>query len=144
MRGLGDMDQAILDLYRERGLSPYRSNWSPVLLSLAGAKEPGLTIKQLAQLHGVKHASMSQRIAAMASAGYVRTSEGDDARTRVVSLTALGQQTLEFAAQEWEATEAAISALDEETGHLLIAAGEALAEALRRRSFGDRLRDQLS
>lgn len=87
---------------------------------------------------------MSQRVAAMASAELVRTSEGDDGRTRVVSLTALGQQTLDFAEREWDATEAAISALDEETGHLLIAAGEALAEALRRRSFGDRLRDELS
>lgn len=138
------MDQAILDLYRERGLSPYRSNWSPVLLSLAETQEQGLTIKQLAQAHGVKHASMSQRVAAMASAELVRTSEGDDGRTRVVSLTELGQQTLAFAEREWDATEAAIATLDEETGHLLIAAGEALAEALRRRSFGDRLRDQLS
>lgn len=138
------MDQAILDLYRERGLSPYRSNWSPVLLSLAAAPEPGLTIKQLADLHGVKHASMSQRVAAMVTAGLVLTGEGDDGRTRVVSLTAPGRQTLDFAEQEWDATEAAIAALDEETGHLLIAAGEALAAALGRRSFGDRLRDQLS
>jgi DNA-binding MarR family transcriptional regulator len=74
------MDQAILDLYRERGLSPYRSNWSPVLLSLA--EETGPSIKQLAAVHGVKHASMSQRVAAMAAAGLVSTAEGDDARTR--------------------------------------------------------------
>lgn len=143
MRGLAEMDQAILDAYRERELSPYRSNWSPVLLSLAEAAE-GLTIKQLAQLHQVQHASMSQRVAAMASAGLVETREGEDARTRLVSLTAQGRQTLGFAEQEWDATEAAIAALDEETGHLLIAAGEALAAALARRPFGDRLRDQLS
>jgi DNA-binding MarR family transcriptional regulator len=138
------MDQAILELYRERGLSPYRSNWSPVLLSLAEAPDPGLTIKQLAELHGVKHASMSQRVASMTSAGLVGMTEGDDARTRVVSLTALGQQTLEFAEQEWDATEAAIATLDEETGKLLVAAGEALTVALERRSFDARLRDELS
>jgi DNA-binding MarR family transcriptional regulator len=137
------MDQAILELYRERGLSPYRSNWSPVLLSLAEAHEPGLTIKELAELHGVKHASMSQRVASMTSAGLVRTGEGDDARTRIVSLTATGRQTLEFAEQEWNATETAIATLDEETGNLLIAAGEALAAAFRRRSFDERLRDEL-
>src|SRR5687768_9428543 len=91
MRGLGGMDQAIADLYRERGLSPYRSNWSPVLLSLAD--KSGMTIKELAAVYGVKHASMSQRVASMVSAGLVRTSEGDDARTRVVSLTPLGEQT---------------------------------------------------
>jgi DNA-binding MarR family transcriptional regulator len=138
------MDQAILELYRERGLSPYRSNWSPVLLSLAEAQEPGLTIKKLAELHGVKHASMSQRVASMTSAGLVRTGEGDDARTRVVSLTAAGRQTLEFAEQEWNATETAIATLDEETGNLLIAAGAALAAALGRKSFDERLRDELS
>jgi DNA-binding MarR family transcriptional regulator len=142
LRGLAGMDQAILDLYRERGLSPYRSNWSPVLLSLAD--QPGLSIKQLAALHGVKHASMSQRVASMVTAGLLATSEGDDARTRVVSLTPAGRRTLEFAHREWEATEAAIAALDEETGHLLVAAGEALAAALERRSFADRLRDQLA
>jgi len=136
------MDHAIADLYRERGLSPYRSNWSPVLLSLAD--ESGLTIKDLAALHGVKHASMSQRVASMVSAGLIRTGEGHDARTRVVSLTHLGQQTLEFAEREWEATEAAIATVDVETGGLLIAASEALAEALDRRSFADRLRDQMS
>jgi hypothetical protein len=60
-----------------------------------------------------------------------------------VSLTLLGRQTLEFAEQEWTATEAAITDLDDETGNVLIAAGEALAETLERRSFAERLRDQL-
>jgi DNA-binding MarR family transcriptional regulator len=141
MRGLAGMDQAIVELYHERGLSPYKSTWSPVLLSLAGSE--GMTIKQLATVHGVQHASMSQRVAAMVTAGLVETSVGRDARTRVVSLTPGGEEALDFARREWDATEAAIRALDEETGGLLIAAGGALERALAARPFKTRLNAQL-
>ncbi|MCX5065978.1 MarR family transcriptional regulator [Micromonospora lupini] len=135
------MDQAILQLYRERGLESFRSNWSPVLLSLE--HHPGMTIKSLAATHGVTHATMSQRIAAMVEAGLVASRPGQDARTKMISLTAAGVDSVAFARAEWEATERAVTALNEELGGALVNVGRLLTNALSERSFADRLADEL-
>ncbi len=140
-RSLSAMEADILQLYKERGLADYRGNWSPVLLSLADT--PGQTIKELAELHGVSHATMSQRIAGMVKAGLVRTEPGPDARTRQVVITAAGNDQVAFARSEWDATERAIAELDEELRGRLVRVGPELAKALQRRPFRDRLRDQL-
>ncbi|MBW3084426.1 hypothetical protein KEM60_00613 [Austwickia sp. TVS 96-490-7B] len=140
LRSIGAMDQDILDLYKERGLWPFRSSWTPVLLTLA---DQPATITALADAHGVGHASMSQRIAAMAKENLVDYARGADARSRVISLTDAGREAMSVARAEWDATEAAISRLDAETGGLLIEAGRRLHAALDERAFGDRIRDEL-
>ena len=86
---------------------------------------------------------MSQGIAAMAAAGLVASQPGQDARTKMISLTAAGADSVAFARAEWEATERAVTALDDELGGALVNAGRLLAAALSRKSFADRLAEEL-
>jgi DNA-binding MarR family transcriptional regulator len=65
----------------------------------------------------------------------------DDARQRLVRLTAKARRMLPAINAEWDATEAAAAALDAELPYSLSALIDDLAAALERRRFRDRIAD---
>jgi DNA-binding MarR family transcriptional regulator len=80
----------------------------------------------------------------MRAAGLVRTTTGTDARTKKVTLTAKARRIIGKLAAEWRATEAALADLENEIPYPLSRVVTDIEEALRRKSFHDRIAEKLA
>lgn len=79
----------------------------------------------------------------MRAAGLVRTTQGTDARSKTVALTPKARRIADRLAAEWRATEAALARLEDEIPYPLSRVVCDIEAALERRSFHDRIRDEL-
>jgi DNA-binding MarR family transcriptional regulator len=138
---LAEMDADIGRLYAARGVSGVRPRFSMALIRLY--HRGPMTVRELAQQIDVTHSAMSQTITAMRAEGLVETAPGRDARTRDVTLTEWGRDLVPFLEAEWRATERAVAELEAELPYPLTRVVEDMIEALRRRSFLDRITAQL-
>jgi DNA-binding MarR family transcriptional regulator len=138
---LREFDRGIEEAYASLGVEGVRPRFSMALmfLDLAGP----MTIRRLASESGVTHSAMSQSVAEMRRAGLVESVPGEDARSRVVSLTARGRDAVPILRAEWDATEAALRELEAELPYPPSRLAIDLAEALERRTFSERLLAQL-
>ena len=140
---LRTMDEAISQLYADRGMGQVRQRFVWPMLRLA--HDGPMTIVELARSLGLTHSAVSQTVGEMRRAGLVTSepaTEGDR-RTRTVTLTEEGRSLVPLLEAEWRATEAAVRELDDELPYPLSRAADDLAGALRRRPFGDRLHEHL-
>lgn len=135
------MEDDIARIYQEAGMEDFKSSWVMELLRLQ-ARGP-MTITELAASVQRTHSALSQKVAAMRAAGLVQTAQGADARSKTVALTPKAQRIASRLAAEWRATEAAIARLEEEIPYPLSQAVADIETALARRSFHDRIRDEL-
>lgn len=135
------MDDDIARLYVENDLPGLKPSYVMELLRLH-ARGP-MTIKDLAASVHRTHSAMSQKVAAMRTAGLVETTAGSDARNKVVDLTDKSRTIVEKLAAEWQATESALVALEEELPYPLSKAVQDIEKALERKSFHDRILEQL-
>jgi len=136
------MDADIARLYAEAQVKGLKPSWVMELLRLH-ARGP-MTIAELARSVERTHSAMSQKVAAMRAAGWVRTSAGSDARSKKVTLTAKASRVVDRLAAEWRATEAAIAGIEEEIPYPLSRVVTDIEQALRRRSFHDRIATKLN
>jgi len=90
------------------------------------------------------HSATSQKVAAMRAAGWVRTTAGSDARSKRVALTAKATRVIGRLAAEWRATEAAVAEIEAEIPYPLSRVVTDIEEALRRKSFHDRIAEKLA
>lgn len=134
--------EEIASLYSEAGIEGVRGRYVGPLLQLA-RHEP-MTIGELATRVEVTHSAMSQTVAAMRRAGLVESAnDGGDGRERRVRLSAQAAASIRFLRAEWRATEATLRELDREIPYSLIRAVADMTAALHRRSFRERLRQNL-
>lgn len=136
------MDDDIARVYAEAGVPGLRPSWVLELLRLH-FRGP-MTITELAASVQRTHSALSQKVAAMRAAGWVRTAEGPDARSKRVMLTPRAARIIARLAAEWRATEAAVADLEEEVPYPLSRVVTDLEEALRRQSFHDRIAAKLA
>ena len=136
------MDAEITRLYRERGMDDLRPRFAKPLIKIAHLGP--LSIRELSEALDATHSATSQTVAAMRSAGYVRTAPGADARTREVQLTEKAEALVPFLEQEWRATEAAVAELDAEVPYPMTRVVADLEQALARRCFADRIAERLT
>jgi DNA-binding MarR family transcriptional regulator len=136
------MDADIARLYAEAQVDGLKPSWVMELLRLH-ARGP-MTIAELARSVERTHSAMSQKVAAMRTAGWVRTSAGTDARSKTVALTAKASRIVGRLAAEWRATEAAVAEIEAEIPYPLSQAVTDIEEALRRKSFHDRIAEKLT
>jgi DNA-binding MarR family transcriptional regulator len=136
------MDADIGRVYAEAHISGLRPSFVMELLRLH-ARGP-MTITELAESVQLSHSAISQKVAAMRAAGLVRTTAGPDARSKKVTLTAKARRMTGQLAAEWRATEAAIAEIEAEIPYPLSRAVTDIEEALRRRSFHDRIIEKLA
>jgi DNA-binding MarR family transcriptional regulator len=80
----------------------------------------------------------------MRAAGLVRTSTGPDARSKKVDLTPKARRLVGRLAAEWRATEAALADLESEIPYPLSQVVADIEQALRRKSFHDRIAEKLA
>jgi DNA-binding MarR family transcriptional regulator len=137
-----EMDSDVARLYSEAGIKGLKPSFVMELLRLEAGGP--MTIAQLAASVQRTHSAESQKVAAMRTAGLVRTTPGPDGRSKYVVLTAKSRALVGRLAAEWRATEAAVTELDEELPYSLSRVTTDLVAALERRSFHDRVADRLA
>jgi DNA-binding MarR family transcriptional regulator len=103
-----------------------------------------MTITELAESVHRTHSALSQKVAAMRTAGWVQTVVGDDARSKKVTLTEKGRRVVGRLAAEWRATEAALADLEAEIPYPLSRVVADIEQALERKSFHDRIAEKLA
>jgi DNA-binding MarR family transcriptional regulator len=143
--GLGTQLRHVLDLMEadiaavlaDLGLPDYRPRFSPIVRALV-ALGP-LSIRDLARAVSVTHSAASQTVAEMSRRGYVTLVPGSDARQRVVHLTERTRRALPAIQDEWDATRAAAEHLDAELPFPLTDLVPAIAAALERKPFRQRM-----
>jgi DNA-binding MarR family transcriptional regulator len=136
------MDADIGRLYAEAQVTGLKPSFVMELIRLH-LRGP-MTITELAESVQRTHSGTSQKVAAMRAAGLVRTTSGADARTKKVTLTAKARRITGRLAAEWRATEAALADLETEIPYPLSRAVTDIEEALRRKSFHDRIAEKLA
>src|SRR5215469_12789675 len=136
------MDADIARVYAEAQVSGLKPSWVLELLRLH-ARGP-MTITELAKSLQLTHSAVSQKVAAMRAAGWVRTTPGPDARSKKVTLTAKAARVADRLAAEWRATEAALADIEAEIPYTLSQAVTDIEAALRRTSFPDRIAEKLA
>lgn len=136
------MDADIARVYAEAQIDGLRPTWVMELLRLH-ARGP-MTITELAGSVQLTHSAISQKVAAMRAAGWVRTTAGTDARSKKVTLTAKATRIVGRLAAEWRATEAAVAEIEAEIPYPLSQVVTDIEEALQRKSFHDRIAEKLA
>jgi DNA-binding MarR family transcriptional regulator len=136
------MDADIARVYAERHVHELKPSFVLELLRLH-ARGP-MTITELAQSVQRTHSAVSQKVAAMRAAGWVRTTAGTDARSKEVALTPKAARITGLLAAEWRATEAAVAELEEEIPYPLSQVVVDIEQALQRKSFHDRIAEKLA
>jgi DNA-binding MarR family transcriptional regulator len=137
-----ELDADIARIYAEAQISGLKPSHVMELLRLH-ARGP-MTITELAKSVQLTHSAVSQKVAAMQTAGWVRTTAGADARSKKVTLTAKARRITGRLAAEWRATEAAIAELETEIPYPLSRAVTDIEQALRRKSFHARIAGKLA
>ena len=136
------MDADIARVYAERHVTELKPSFVLELLRLH-ARGP-MTITELARSVQRTHSAVSQKVAAMRAAGWVRTTAGTDARSKKVTLTAKAARITGLLAAEWNATEAAVAELEAEIPYPLSQVVTDIEQALQRKSFHDRVAEKLA
>jgi DNA-binding MarR family transcriptional regulator len=134
---LDQMDGDIAAVLADLGTPGYRPRFSPVVRALV-ALGP-VPIRDLARAIAVSHSAASQTVAQMAGRGFVVLRQGEDARQRVVHLTPKTVSLLPAIEAEWAATASAAAEMDAELPFPLAGLVPAIAAALDRRSFRQRM-----
>jgi DNA-binding MarR family transcriptional regulator len=136
------MDADIARLYTEAHIDGLKPSFVMELIRLH-LRGP-MTITELAAAVQRTHSGTSQKVAEMRAAGLVRTAPGADARSKQVVLTAKARRLVGQLTAEWRATEAAVAEIDAEIPYPLTQVTRDIEAALRRKSFHDRIADQLA
>jgi DNA-binding MarR family transcriptional regulator len=132
-----DVAQTLTDL----GLTDYRPRFSAVIRVVA-ADGPS-TIRHITQRMNTTHSAGSQTVSEMAARGLVELRAGSDARQRLVHLTRKAERLRPTIDAELAATTAAVRQLSAELSAPLDTIARELSDALQRRSFHDRIAEQL-
>src|SRR5215510_13059599 len=127
------IDADIARIYAEAQIGGLKPSFVMELLRLR-ARGP-MTISELAESVQLTHSAVSQKVAAMRAAGWVRTTVGADARRKRVTVTAKAGRIVGRLAAEGQATEAAIAEIEAEIPYPLSRVVTDIEEALERKSF---------
>ena len=141
-RLLSGMDDEIARLYAENGLDDLKPSWVLEIVRLH-VRGP-MTIAELARSVDRTHSALSQKVAAMRSAGWLDTEPGPDARSKKVNLTPKAERVAPLLAAEWRATEAVLEEIEDELPYPLTRVAADIAALLARKSFHDRIAERLA
>ena len=141
-RVLDGMDDEIARIYAENGIPDLKPTWVMEIIRLH-VRGP-MTIAELARSVQRTHSALSQKVAAMRTAGWLETSPGPDARSKKVALTPKAERIAGRLAAEWRATEASVAEIEAEIPYPLTRVADDIAAALARKSFHDRIAEKLA
>lgn len=131
------LDGGVAESQAASGLTDYRPRYSPFVRTLVA--DGPLPVRDLAQRVGVTHSAASQTVAQMKRSGLVTQELGDDARQRIVHLTARARDLLPIIETEWASVDTAMRRLDAELPMPLAQLLTLTIEALYRKPFAQRI-----
>jgi DNA-binding MarR family transcriptional regulator len=134
---LDEMDDDIGTVLADLGTPGYRPRFSAIVRALVALGPVPIT--DLARAISVTHSAASQTVTQMASRGFVELRPGEDARHRIVHLTDKTRALLPRIEAEWAATASAAAEMDAELPFPLAELVPAIAAALARRPFRQRI-----
>lgn len=142
--GLGELLRYITDLvdtgsekvYSEMAIH-YRPRYTPVLRAIVAGAD---TVTAITARTFVTQGAISQSVAMMEKEGILTKQIQADGRKSTLILTQKGQHLSALLAAHWQTLFLAISQLEQEIGHPLIAVLEKSARALETVSFDERIR----
>jgi DNA-binding MarR family transcriptional regulator len=133
------LDGAVERAYAGVGLD-YRPRYTPVMRVLIDRE--AATVGEIAERAGISQPAATQTIGLMVKAGIASTGPGsDDARKRVVRLTAKGRALVPELQRCWKATALAAQSLDRDLAAPLGPVLDAALAALEKRSYDERIAD---
>ena len=133
------LDGAVEQAYADAGLD-YRSRYTPVVRTLLRLGPS--TVRAISQNAGLTHSAASQTVAQMARQGLVKVRPGDeDARERIVELSAAAKKIVPELERCWAATAQAAQSLEQDLAVPLSQVLRDAIQVLEQRSFGERLAD---
>jgi DNA-binding MarR family transcriptional regulator len=141
-RLLADLDEDIARVYAENGIDDLKAAWVLEIIRLHS--HGPMTIADLARSTGRTHSALSQKVAAMRSAGWLQTLPGPDARSKKVALTAKAEAVAALLAAEWRATEAVVAEIEAEIPYPLTKVVDDIRAVLGHTSFHDRISQKLA
>ncbi|MEO1252547.1 MAG: MarR family transcriptional regulator [Pseudomonadota bacterium] len=118
----------------------YTPRYTPVMKALSAGER--LSIKDIAARSSISHSAASQTISRLVDHGLVELMADTDKRARIVTLTKKGKDLAPWLEERWRATARAADALDRELSHPLSQLLAEAIEALEKRPFATRIRDQ--
>ncbi|GAA1637981.1 MarR family winged helix-turn-helix transcriptional regulator [Actinoplanes couchii] len=136
------MDDEIARVYADARIDGLKPTWVMELIRLA--VHGPMTITELAESVRITHSGMSQKVAALKAAGWVRTVAGPDARSKRVEITDRARAVVGRLAAEWRATEASIAEIEAEIPYPLSRVVTDIEAALERRSLHARITERLA
>lgn len=134
------LDGGVEETYRDAGLA-YRPRYTPVVRVLM-AFGPS-SIRTIADKGGMTHSAASQTVSHMSANGLLEIAAGEDARERVVALSAAAEAMIPALTHHWRATEAAVRALEAEIGAPLAEIARDAIGALERKPLSNRIKEGL-
>jgi DNA-binding MarR family transcriptional regulator len=132
-------DSGIAAVYSDLGLDGFRPRFTPVLRVLAAAGPS--SIRDVAAAIGVTHSAASQTVAHMVKAELVAITPGNDARQRIVALTARARELLPTLEAEFVATADAAAEFEAQLSFPLSQLIDEAIEALSIRPMRQRILD---
>lgn len=136
---LEQMDDDVALALSDLGLRDYRPRFSAVIRHID--QHGPASIGDVAERLGVTHSAASQTVSEMERRGLLVVKQGEDARHRLVRLSAKSKRLLPAINAEWDATDGAAEALDTELPYRLSQLVDDLDAALQRRRFRHRIAD---
>lgn len=136
------IDADIARVYAGSGHADLKPSWVMELLRLNA--RGAMTITELAESVQLTHSAISQKVEAMRVAGLVKVTRSTDARSKKVVLTSKARRIAGRLAAEWRATEATIAEIEAEVPYPLSRVVSDIEEALKRKSFYDRVVERLT
>jgi DNA-binding MarR family transcriptional regulator len=115
----------------------WRPRYTPVLRALLS--QGPLTIKAIALKVGISHSAVSQTVTQMVKDDLVVLRPGQDARERIVTLTAKTEQMVPRLQRQWAAVNLAADTLDQELSAPLSGVVKEAIAALSDQPFGQRI-----
>lgn len=133
------LDGDVAAVYEELGLPGFRPRFTPVLRTLASSGPS--SIRELARATGVTHSAASQTVAQMVKEELAVLAPGEDARQRIVHLTAKAEALLPTLDAESAATALAAAEFEAELSFPLSGLVDEALDALYRRPMRQRIAD---
>ncbi len=130
------LDGAVSRSYANMGIG-YRPRYTPVLRALTVSQR--CTVGEIAAAAGITQPAATQTVSLMIKDKLIEEASSDDGRKKLLQITEHGRTLLPQLQGAWEATARAAASLDDELPVALSGILHAAIEALRKKSFDERI-----
>jgi DNA-binding MarR family transcriptional regulator len=125
------VDRTVTQFYEEM-LAPSGLHITQFTLLVTIAESAPITVNHLAEIMGMDRTTLTRALGPLTKQSFVSITEGEDRRTRLVTLTQVGEEALEVAFPLWEKAQSqVVQGLGQERFYALLTELSAIATLSR-------------